>query len=95
MEKGSIAHFEQFHFFPQCFPKAVFLSINGEMVNTLKTKTSGNIVEKGKIAQNEQFHLFPQCFLMQSVSSNPLTHYQTTNFRLFQTERVCRRQFQI
>ena len=24
-----------------------------------------------------------------------LTHYQTTNFRLFQTERVCRRQFQI
>ena len=23
------------------------------------------------------------------------THYQTTNFRLFQTERVCRRQFQI
>ena len=26
---------------------------------------------------------------------NPLTHYQTTNFRHFQTERVCRRQFQI
>ena len=26
---------------------------------------------------------------------HPLTHYQTTNFRLFQTERVCRRQFQI
>ena len=24
---------------------------------------------------------------------SPLTHYQTTNFRLFQTERVCRRQF--
>ena len=24
-----------------------------------------------------------------------LTHYQTTSFRLFQTERVCRRQFQI
>ena len=24
-----------------------------------------------------------------------LTHYQTTNFRLFQTERVCRQQFQI
>ena len=24
-----------------------------------------------------------------------LTHYQTTNFRLFQTERVCRRHFQI
>ena len=25
----------------------------------------------------------------------PLTYYQMTNFRLFQTERVCRRQFQI
>ena len=24
-----------------------------------------------------------------------LTHYQTTNFRLFQTKKVCRRQFQI
>ena len=24
-----------------------------------------------------------------------LTHYQTTHFRLFQSERVCRRQFQI
>ena len=26
---------------------------------------------------------------------NYLTYYQTTNFRLFQTERNCRRQFQI
>ena len=26
---------------------------------------------------------------------DPLTHYQTTNFRLFQTETVCRRQFLI
>ena len=24
------------------------------------------------------------------MSGIPLTHYQTTNFRLFQTERVCR-----
>ena len=29
------------------------------------------------------------------LSDNVLTHYQTTIFRLFQTERVCRRQFQI
>ena len=29
------------------------------------------------------------------LSGNELTHYQTTNFRLFQTERVCRPQFQI
>ena len=30
-----------------------------------------------------------------SVKAKVLTHYQTINFRLFQTERVCRRQFQI
>ena len=29
------------------------------------------------------------------VNQSSLTHYQMTNFRLFQTERVCRRQFQI
>ena len=27
--------------------------------------------------------------------SNDLTHYQTTNFGLFQSKKVCRRQFQI
>ena len=32
-------------------------------------------------------------FMKMAVSS--LTRYQTTNFRLFQVERVCRRQFQI
>ena len=34
-------------------------------------------------------------FLFITTQSRLLTHYQTTNFRLFQTERVCRRQFQI
>ena len=27
--------------------------------------------------------------------TQPFTHYQMTNFRLFQIERLCRRQFQI
>ena len=27
MEKGNIAHFEQFHLFPQCFPKGLFFSV--------------------------------------------------------------------
>ena len=49
------------------------------------------MVEKGEIAQNEQFHLLPQCV----PKAFFLTHYQMTNFRLFQTETVCRRQFQI
>ena len=30
---------------------------------------------------------------IRSPVSDTLTHYQTTNFRRFQTERVCRRQF--
>ena len=33
------------------------------------------------------------CILAKPIQN--LTHYQTTNFRPFQTERVCRRQFQI
>ena len=33
------------------------------------------------------------CWLLFTIIH--LTLYQTTNFRLFQTERVCRRQFQI
>ena len=27
VEKGEIAHFEQFHPFPQCFPKALFFNV--------------------------------------------------------------------
>ena len=27
VEKGEIAHFEQFHFFPQCFPKVFFFNV--------------------------------------------------------------------
>ena len=27
MEKGEIAHFEQFHLFSQCFPKAFFFNV--------------------------------------------------------------------
>ena len=35
------------------------------------------------------------CLLTDQNFANTLTHYQTTNFRPFQIERVCRRQFQI
>ena len=34
-------------------------------------------------------------WLWKMTRDDHLTHYQTTNFRRFQTERVCRRQFQI
>ena len=34
-------------------------------------------------------------FQIKNIKDDKLTHYQMTKFRLFQTERVCRRQFQI
>ena len=37
--------------------------------------------------------IFKECEILSFGKG--LTHYQKTNFRLFQTERVCRRQFQI
>ena len=27
VEKGEIAHFEQFHLFPQCFPEAFYINV--------------------------------------------------------------------
>ena len=63
--------------------------------NTLKKKALKKHCGKSEIVQNEPFHPFPQCFLWNLYLKITLTHYQTTNFRLFQTERVCRRQFQI
>ena len=35
------------------------------------------------------------CILYTLFAHETLTHYQTTNLRLSQTERLCRRQFQI
>ena len=76
-----------------------------------KKKGVENTVGKGEIAHYEHFLLFTQCFQKDLYSrlvrtraclgkgqvseKGGLTHYQTTNFRLFQIERVCRRQFQI
>ena len=42
------------------------------------------------------FHQIWNCCLQTPLSfGKGLTYYQTKNFRLLQTERVCRRQFQI
>ena len=40
--------------------------------------------------QGKELTHYPQYRILMHLS-----HYQTTNFRLFQTERVCRQQFQI
>ena len=48
-----------------------------------------NTVRKREIASNKGFLLFSQCFLSYMVFifhfKCTLTHYQTTNFRLFKT----------
>ena len=111
MGKEEIAHNEQFLLFPQCFLlnqvivfpfvhifDIIFLfaaelegakiCICGKGLTTLKKKAKENNVGKGENAGDQHFLLFP-------VFCTVLTLSQTTNFRLFQSERVCRRQFQI
>ena len=57
-------------------------SVESEMVRVVSSSTTA-IVETSRVKKTNL-----QC-------PDILTHYQTTNFRLFQTDRVCRRQFQI
>ena len=49
-----------------------------------------------KTVDTSSFSSSPKCFQIAFTQCDlNLTHYQTTNFTLFQTERVCRRLFQI
>ena len=77
--KGDIASYEQFLLFPWCFQKACFPGASKGVIVWEWVKT----LWKGNGA------------VLKSSIQRQLTHYQTTKFRLFQTERVCRRQFQI
>ena len=58
------------------------------LVGILGTLSVPNSVEwKCKVV------VFPVCDSKLQADLSRLTYYQTTNFRLFQTERVCRQQF--
>ena len=74
MEKGEIAHFEQFHLFPQCFSKAFFF-------NVLKRVYMGKGFKQ--LCGYELTICYSSFFCLLTLS-------QTTNFRLSQIERVCR-----
>ena len=52
-----------------------------------------NIVGKGENAGNQHFLLFHNVFYPSQKEFLLLTLSQTTDFRLFQIKRVCRRQF--
>ena len=59
------------------------------------SKRVENTVEKGEIPHYEQFLLIPQCFQKiceenKNLFGKELALSEMKNFRLFQTERVCR-----
>ena len=66
--------------------KMVNIFIRVQISNHLKTKNSKADKNDFSFSGGEK-----KCFQIPSS----LTHYQTKNFRLLQTEKVCRRQFQI
>ena len=47
MEKGEIANFEQFHLFPQCFPKAFFFNVSKRVYMEEKVNISATSIEPG------------------------------------------------
>ena len=71
-------------------------------VNDPNEKDLKNMVGKEHNTGNQRFLLFPILVFIQShtvhksfLCRKELTLPETTNFRLFQTESVCRRHFQI
>ena len=86
--KGEIAHYEQFLLCPLCFQMACFPGaskgvIVWEWVNSLLHEI--NFQQTG----------LENILVTVTEIEHQLTHYQKTNFRLIQTKRVCRLQFQI
>ena len=66
----------------------------GYQVREFALKRIENIMGTGETAGYQHLLLFP-CFQKDYFSRSRLTRYQKTNFRLFQTNNVCRRQLQI
>ena len=84
--KGEIAHYEQFLLFPQCFQKACFPGAS-----------KGVIVwewVKPRFWEWVVLTLY-WTFLDMTTYRRCLTLSQTTNFRLFQIQRLCSWQFQM
>ena len=110
-EKGEIVRQEQFFLFPHCFKKIctpdmwkqafVWERVKFNIFRDCKQNMAQNdkvCVWRGRYLWLENERVVHQDF--PTIFSKPfvfriLTLYQTTNFRLIQTERVCRRQFQI
>ena len=70
----------------QCFPITPLLQ---NIIYVLKRKEVKGVLELGTLPNHKILELSK----LKAFADDDLTHYKTTNFRLFQTERVCR-QFQ-
>ena len=65
------------------------IQLLGPCPNGKNVKESLFCLSSGLNLTNTSYYAFTLCLYQH------LTHYQTTNFRLFKSERLCRRQFQI
>ena len=84
LDKGEIAHHEQFLLFPQCFQKACFPGVSKgvilwEWVNhsahssdsyTCESERFENIMAKGEKAGNQHFVFFSNCLQKPSFSGS-------------------------
>ena len=74
--------------------KMAEMDYNGANSIFMKTLLDKKYALPYRVIDAVVFHFLGYVFILY-LTLCYLTHYQTTNFRLFQTERVCRRQFQI
>ena len=73
-------------FYPYGKISAIFIKFEIDMCKTLSVWKSLEFVVWERVKKGLK---------NKGLCGNGLTHYQTTNFRLFLIERVCRRQFQM
>ena len=90
--KGENAHNEQFLLFPKCFLPVWITFCKVRQVWNCRLQTF-SIWKSLKFVVWERVNTSTSSSTLKETIH--LTHYQMTNFRLFQTERVCRRKFQI
>ena len=110
MGKGEITCKEQFFLFPKCFLPIwrtfCHITLFDLEIRPKKLQVQHCLRLLGPSQKENVDHRSLSIFCAVSawstlaakqtiVVKGALTHYQTTNFRLFQTERVCRRQFRI
>ena len=92
--KGEIDRYAEFLLFPQCFQKACTV-IGGAMDEYCNDVVMGATQETDEINVTWQINYEEFVLFLIHFISFLLTLSKTTNFRPFQTERVCRRKFQI